>query len=1125
MINKWLFSSILWWCGTGVLCAQSDFVPKVIPQSPNAAAIGKYGDVPITLNTGQINPSIPLYEIKLNDFSFPISLSYASSGLKTNETPSWTGLGWTLSATGVINRQLRGLPDETTHGFNGLHPTASTVKSIANGGYSPTGMYSGLTFLQFQAKIAADNEYDSEPDMFVLSCAGIGGKFFFDQTQAGTNLKSPVWIPYQGIKLEAEFNFNASDPTTVYNLNNTQGRIDTIRVVDTKGIKYIFAYKERGYDDDEASFGKRHVNAWYLTKIITPNGHTIDFTYKIRRVDMPPTLSEQRYNMLAVATDVIVYNPGPSSPQVYKINEVILEKITINNGEGGEILFVEETNDRSDWTFGSEKAKALSEVIVKNQNGDTIKSFKFTYAESVNRLLLRSVQEKNGTDELPPHEFEYVQEGSIPPLPNLSSNLSVLYNQDHWGYYNTNNTSSLLPTVSYINNLSGGTDIAILATNRDPDASKSVIGQLSKITYPTQGMTQFEWEGNTYQEDANLPKRYTSCSGTMQAISTLSLSGSGSSVDPVSVADTFVVTQYNFCSEIYHSVHFQNNDDVINADIILTDIYGNIMYKNTWERIRPTTLPEAGETKTQTSKLLLPAGTYILKIVMTAEGRFNAAGLIADATVEFRKMVPPSGSNFITKNAGGVRIAKIKDCISSSGCNVKEYKYNTPDQPTLSSGVLDTSPIYDYGMVLSLPILGGGCAFKIPHLVFTSQSQLPISTTLGNHMSYRYVKVIETDETNPSSNNGYTINTYNTSSEFPDLGDEEFPFPPKTIFDWQRGNLVKNKSYNSSNSSLKETTNIYAAELHASSGYYELIGLKPGLYEWFTCEVTGEIKRYLFSPYLMASGFNYLASTTDTLKFSGGEVVTRTNYEYSNWSHFQPTATETVDSQQKTIRTEMKYAGDLLTDLELGSSATVLNAKNMISIPLHQTIKVDNAITKIQKTYYSSFPLVSKIEVFEGNSTNPQTISLTDYDNRGNLLSFNQNLVGPYTSYLWAYKKLLPIAEIKNATKSQVESALSAISVGGVAMDFDKVGAITNEADLLYIINQLRSQLPNALVTGLTYTHLVGTKNLISPANQTTKFEYDALGRLKTTHTQNGANVVTDMQPVQQYQYHYKTNE
>lgn len=181
----------------------------LIPQSPNAASLGKYGDIDVSLYTGQVNPSVNLFNIKFNDFSFPISLNYASSGLKVHEIPSWVGMGWSLSATGVINRQVRCVPDEQNHGYNGLLATATVIESINNGSYTPTAAYSSITKNDFKIKVGK-TDYDGEPDLFNFSFGSFGGKFIFDETQTGSTIKNAVFIPRQAMTVAATFNYNTT---------------------------------------------------------------------------------------------------------------------------------------------------------------------------------------------------------------------------------------------------------------------------------------------------------------------------------------------------------------------------------------------------------------------------------------------------------------------------------------------------------------------------------------------------------------------------------------------------------------------------------------------------------------------------------------------------------------------------------------------------------------------------------------------------------------------------------------------------------------------------------------------------------------------------------------------------
>lgn len=96
------------------LNAQEGLIQFEEPQipSPNAAALGEYGDFPVSYHTGVPNISIPIYTLTEGSLQFLISLSYHSSGIQVDEVASWVGLGWSLNAGGVITRMINGTPDE-----------------------------------------------------------------------------------------------------------------------------------------------------------------------------------------------------------------------------------------------------------------------------------------------------------------------------------------------------------------------------------------------------------------------------------------------------------------------------------------------------------------------------------------------------------------------------------------------------------------------------------------------------------------------------------------------------------------------------------------------------------------------------------------------------------------------------------------------------------------------------------------------------------------------------------------------------------------------------------------------------------------------------------------------------
>lgn len=92
-------------------------VPRInIPTSPEAALLGRFGDIPIGYYTGTASIAIPLYSLSVNGIEIPITLSYHSSGIKVEDQATWVGLGWDLSPEGSIVQEVRGKSDEEDFG-------------------------------------------------------------------------------------------------------------------------------------------------------------------------------------------------------------------------------------------------------------------------------------------------------------------------------------------------------------------------------------------------------------------------------------------------------------------------------------------------------------------------------------------------------------------------------------------------------------------------------------------------------------------------------------------------------------------------------------------------------------------------------------------------------------------------------------------------------------------------------------------------------------------------------------------------------------------------------------------------------------------------------------------------
>ena len=147
----------------------------------------------------------------------------------------------------------------------------------------------------------------------------------------------------------------------------------------------------------------------------------------------------------------------------------------------------------------------------------------------------------------------------------------------------------------------------------------------------------------------------------------------------------------------------------------------------------------------------------------------------------------------------------------------------------------------------------------------------------------------------------------------------------------------------------------------------------------------------------------------------------------------------------------------------------------------------------------NSFPTIANIGNLE------KKLTYDSYDSAGNLTQYTPE-GGVPVSIIWGYNKTQPIAKIENATYSSVASYVS---------NLEALSNTGTEANLITALNQLRTALPNAMVTTYTYKPLVGVSSITDPKGQTVYYNYDGLGRLQNVKDAQG-NLLSENE------YHYK---
>ncbi|MBR6416062.1 MAG: hypothetical protein IKS22_08160 [Bacteroidales bacterium] len=241
---------------------------KLIGPSPEAAAMTRYADTPVSYCLGQTEVTIPLYELKSRSITLPIYLSYDSSGVKVDAVSGPAGLNWTLMAGGVITRTVAGLPDEYMNGYRCVRPARQAYPFATEEGQMLSSDYEYLTY-------ATQGNADREWDLYSYSFAGRSGSFYAVHEPGSyvydivPTSATPLTIRRLGT---AGFTITDEDGTTwVFSLAET-----TSRTVSTASP----GLNAGGPSAENTAQDITTVTAWYLSAAVPMDGKgTVTFTY------------------------------------------------------------------------------------------------------------------------------------------------------------------------------------------------------------------------------------------------------------------------------------------------------------------------------------------------------------------------------------------------------------------------------------------------------------------------------------------------------------------------------------------------------------------------------------------------------------------------------------------------------------------------------------------------------------------------------------------------------------------------------------------------------------------------------------------------------------------------------
>jgi len=264
------------------------------PMTPtsNSEALGKYGNTQMDMSTGQPNIGISIYKVEYEGISVPIGINYDASGLKVSQHPTVVGMGWNLQAGGVITRTVNDKPDDY------YWPFQNKFSGTMNGYYFGKGKLNVpnwntmplLESLAFHKNGSSWNPSflaDGVPDDFTFNFGGYSGKFFMDETG--------VWRVRSKDNLAFEISCNMTTDfvfSTCGGLMKIPRVFSNFRITTPDGTLYEFGNYvnsiefSRALQDDFNDYNNSNTyynltpTAWYLDKITTPEGKSINFSYE-----------------------------------------------------------------------------------------------------------------------------------------------------------------------------------------------------------------------------------------------------------------------------------------------------------------------------------------------------------------------------------------------------------------------------------------------------------------------------------------------------------------------------------------------------------------------------------------------------------------------------------------------------------------------------------------------------------------------------------------------------------------------------------------------------------------------------------------------------------------------------
>lgn len=1059
-------------------------IKKYSISSPDVYSFEKLNLNPVNHFVGKANISVPIFTIKTGNIEYPITLNYDTGGIKVDQIASNVGLGWSLSSA-MITRTIQNANDFDNTGdlqnpdYSSLPQLESqkNYQAFQNNGYTSKTGY----FLQKTNNTKMDENHkqvDFLPDIYNFYSPEFKTKFFYEDIGIPVEME-PKGTSIHGVtdlqKIPTNRGYFASN-SWHYNHNLYTKDFFNFNIVSNNGIKYSFNDCDFSYNEQfQVGTANNFVNNSY------------------EKVDSPAQIS------------------------AWHISEIL---------------------DRN----SEKKINFIYETTHSNTNGSNNSGFDFKASQmSYSYTTIPDLQDLNNCHYYAPwNDFTngYLLSASarVDVVRKILKKIvfdegSIEFNYNHEGI--------------------GGPGIA-----RMDVANGSFITQIYVKDKHNEIITSFNLNYDKFQSDYNVGEfnpfnEYSSYRYTRLKL--VSIEEVGKPAYEFEYDESIKLPPVNSFSVDFTGYFNNSNDITSNTDLISNKKHPQLYYyPNQFEKsllpfpitgMSYTTIP--GHFNRQANNF---SKAWSLKRIKYPTGGYSELEYESNSFKVFNQEV----------NGGGIRLKR--QVLKDENLNiVKEMNYSYENIDGIASGTLFSYPYFGHPLNQFFnsylyysqdyeidPIfdpenpLPPSHPFDTDHWKLFDKSNLLEDITSSSFVGYSKVTEIEagngkkefTFTSNDLSGFENEIVRYDADNAYVNI--INFPSYNYCINDflitnsafganiftdnsYKRGKLLLEKVYDEDENLIKEIENEYQDNV-----YTTLTFKQPTSKQRHTQNVEKTMKFITMKKKYRASSFLPIKKTVRT--FSNNEEI-NSLYNYTYNSDGLVKTIEKLVNGGEVNKTEYYYPTDVVDLNSLPGTTMNLNDLSMyqylVSPKNNRSAKIQinnylgsNLLSTYRETYRIFNPVtnyqstVTPNEVYASKANGPleRKIRYNKYDDKNNLIEYtieNDKAV----SLIWGYNKTQLVAKIENAAYASLPTSI----IQGI----ETASNDNDETELLLALNNLRTALPNAMVTTYTYKLLVGVTSITDPRGYITTYQYDDFNRLESIKDANGIKVSKN-------EYHYK---